>query len=239
MRNIKTIAQAVIACALISGTSAWAMESPLTLAVKYVTYVGENGSPVITPGDAQHVIDEVNQVYSSCSVRFRLEEFVTAHPEDSGLGYHPSTMKELDPIRRQYDDANRLVIINTGKWNKTGGLGADGANAWTMMPGDRPSGTVIESPYASNANLVAHELGHYLNLDHSKDRANLMNPVIYRASTGLSNVQCDRIREAAQGPRKLAIRSRVPSPLPGMNEFPGPGPGTQVISRSLAASAKE
>ncbi len=183
---------------------------PMILALKYVSYREPGGSPVLQEAETRALVSAVNAIYSRCSIEFRLEQFQTAVPRESGLVYQPSRMVELDPIRSRFEDPTRLVVITTGPWNRDGGLGKDGANAWTMMPGDRPAGTVLEGTFARNANLLAHELGHYLNLDHRHERDNLMNPVIYRDSTGIDPLQCERMRTAALAWRSEAIRNATP-----------------------------
>jgi hypothetical protein len=65
------------------------------------------------------------------------------------------------------------------------------------MPGDAPYGVVLEKPVDTYSNIVAHELGHYLNLAHAGDTGDLMNPIIYDNSTVLSEYQCSAARDAA------------------------------------------
>jgi hypothetical protein len=178
----------------------------LTVALKFVSYTETGQKPVLAPDQVKSVVHTVNQIYSQCNLHFRVEAYDEVQPETDGLSYNPSTMKELGPIRQKFDDPRRLVVITTGAWNHKGGLGADGANAWTAMPGSTPSGAVIEQGVASTANLVAHELGHYLNLDHTHDTTNLMNPVIYSGSNELSHEQCEDIRKTALDMRSEALR---------------------------------
>ena len=187
---------------------------PLTLAIKYVAYQPASNAPgVIRRDQAQQVVNDVNRVYGRCGIHFTLEQYVSIAPDRVGLPFHPSLMSDLEDIRSQFDEGDRLVVITTGKWDHSGGLGADGANAWTMMPGERLAGTVVESSVGTYSNIIAHELGHYLNLDHYTDRANLMNPVIYRNSTGLTAPQCEMIRQTALTARVRAVRPAALSPL--------------------------
>ena len=67
-------------------------------------------------------------------------------------------------------------------------------------------GAVLEAEVADNSNIVAHELGHYLNLDHVSDQTNLMNPVIYGYSKGLSENQCEEMRQTATTIHAQALR---------------------------------
>lgn len=178
----------------------------ITLALKYVSYVDNENQAVLSEQEAKAVVRQINSLYKQCNMHFRTEEFLAVNPKDYGLDFNPSRMTDLQSIRIAFDDPGELVVINTGKWNESGGLGADGANAWTVMPGNSPSGAVIESVVTDDAPLVAHELGHYLSLDHVSDQNNMMSPIIYPSSTQLSSGQCQAMRDAAKTVRIAAIR---------------------------------
>lgn len=178
----------------------------LTIALRFVNYVSDDGKPVITADQTKQLVHEMNQLYATCNLHVRVDDYQEIRPGDVGLKYNPSSMGELNPIRAKFDDERYLVIVNTGSWNSAGGLGADGANAWTTMPGSSPSGAVIEKDVAMTSALVAHELGHYLNLDHAGSSSNLMSPVIYSSSKALSTSQCQQMRQAALTVREAALR---------------------------------
>mgnify|MGYP003346147935 CR=1 FL=1 len=74
------------------------------------------------------------------------------------------------------------------------------------MPGASPSGAVVEAAAHHTPELIAHELGHYLGLHHEGEKTNLMNPVIYRDSTELSEAQCSNARKGALTVRSRALR---------------------------------
>jgi hypothetical protein len=176
----------------------------LSMALKYVSYLKPGTvEPITSRGQAAEIIERINEIYAPCRLNFVLEEYVAARPDEAGLRHRLLSMKDLDPTRRHFDEPNRLVIINTGEWDRKG-MGTP--NAWTAMPGSSPSGTVIEGKVAAYPEMIAHELGHYLNLDHVKDSADLMNPVIYRTSTRLSQAQCESARKTAMTSRALALR---------------------------------
>jgi hypothetical protein len=75
------------------------------------------------------------------------------------------------------------------------------------MPGQQPAGAVLEAPVAGNDNITAHELGHYLGLDHAKNELELMNPIIYKKSIRLTPMQCQQMRQTALSSRTGAIRN--------------------------------
>jgi hypothetical protein len=171
----------------------------LTLAVKFVEYIGSDSQPVLSADQVKNLTKGMNRLVGVCNMTFRIEEYVPVRAEDYGLAYNPSGMGELEGIRSQFDNDKQLVVVNTGSWGLP-------ANAWTAMPGTTPSGAVIEAPVADDAPLVAHELGHYLNLDHVSDTSNMMNPTIYSSSTTITDGQCAEMRQAALTVRAGALR---------------------------------
>jgi hypothetical protein len=172
----------------------------LTLAVKFVEYIQEDGQPILTAEEVKNLVKGMNNLVKVCNFHFRVEEYVPVTAADFGLANNPRSMGELDGIRSQFDSDRHLVVVNTGSWGLP-------ANAWTAMPGSTPSGAVVEAPVANDAPLVAHELGHYLNLDHASDPANMMSPTIYKTSTFISQGQCADMRQAALTVRSGALRS--------------------------------
>lgn len=175
----------------------------LTLALKFVEFI-HNGAPVLTEPQAHQVVRGLNGLYAQCAIEVRLERYEQVNPSSYGLGGPISTPDEMDGIRTPFDSDRYLVVIHTGNWNH-GPMGP--ANAWTAMPGQLPSGAVMESSVADNDNITAHELGHYLGLDHASDEAELMNPIIYSTSTRLTPTECRQMRETALTSRANALRT--------------------------------
>jgi len=60
-----------------------------------------------------------------------------------------------------------------------------------------PFGVVLEQSVATYGSIVAHELGHYLNLQHTSDAYNIMSPIIYTNSLTLTGDQCAEARATA------------------------------------------
>jgi hypothetical protein len=170
----------------------------LCVAVKYVAYVGPSGRPTLTQAQALENLRESTEIFGQCGIAFQLEEFVAARPEDHGLRFNTADLEELDGVRGAFADASRLLVVATGEWDRSGTLGDTEANAWTSVPGLGPFGAVMESWVGTYAPLVAHELGHYLNLEHEDDEENLMSALIYDSSRALTARQCSELRDSAR-----------------------------------------
>ncbi len=177
-------------------------EPELKLALRIVHFQGEHSSHVLSAKEASRLIQEVNGFFTSCRVSFVLERLDSVNAALHGLPERPSSLEELDPIRARLKDSNRLLIVQTGAWRGT----LASANAWTVLPGEGPLGTVMESTYARHARLIAHELAHALNLDHVTDRQNLLHPVLHPDSSALTQEQCTQMRSAALRFHSLALR---------------------------------
>ncbi len=175
----------------------------LTLALKFVEFT-RNGIPVMSVDQLKPAVHQMNTLFMQCGMRLRVEEVQQVDPTHYGLSFNVSAVSAMNSIRAPFDADNALVVVNTGSWDHNL-MGP--ANAWTAMPGSNPSGAVLEASVADNGNILAHELGHYLNLDHANDSANLMNPIIYNDSTVITRAQCEQMRRTARTVRARAIRA--------------------------------
>jgi hypothetical protein len=177
--------------------------SSVLLALKFVEFLPSQGAQRLGEAKVKKLVEEMNSIYSKCSISFRLEETATVNPDQFGLPYHLNSVEKMHEVRKPFDDPRYLVVISTGSWDHKK-MGA--ANAWTAMPGEIPSGAVVESPVVTFAGIVAHEIGHYLSLNHVKNNVNLMNPIIYQVSKELTAEQCANMRATAATVRGAAIR---------------------------------
>jgi hypothetical protein len=168
---------------------------PLCLGVKYVAYESIAELPALSQEEARTNLASINRLWEKCDIFFHLAEYQSVRPADLGLNESPAESIEMTEIRKVFEDDARLLIVTTEDWNRTGTLGATGANAWTAMPGSFPYGVVLEQSVGTFANIIAHELGHYLGLDHSSDKTSLMSPLIYEDSVSLTAADCASARE--------------------------------------------
>ena len=169
----------------------------IDLGLKYVVFKDTAGIPALSESELQEMISKINSVWGRCHIRFTIDQFLTVQPQDYGLSYQTANFRDLDHIRTTFSDDKTLLTVLTGAWNRGGTLGSSSANAWTSMPGGKPYGIIMEKPVRTNANLLAHELGHYLNLNHLTDAVDLMNPIIYSTSVFISENQCRSARFTA------------------------------------------
>ncbi len=184
----------------------------LRLGIRYVVYVPADQplSPAETSNTKlQELFKGINSIWASCGIAFE-PQFVVAEAEHSPRQNRaPAALGELFKIRRELKQENSMLIAVTKPWDRKESLGKTGANAWTAMPGTEDHGIVVEWPERWNSNLLAHELGHYLGLDHREKRSELMAPVIYRDSTGLSAEECTAARHTASAYWKKMIRNHT------------------------------
>ncbi|MFL5814285.1 MAG: matrixin family metalloprotease [Bdellovibrionia bacterium] len=168
----------------------------ITMAVRVVGLQNSAGKTTLTQDSATKLLSDVSQSYAKagCNIQFKLESFTAVNPKDKGLEYNTSTMAELDKYRAAFDDGKSMLIVDTGAWDSS----MHPANAWTAMPGETKMGAVFESSVADFYQIVGHELGHYLGLDHVDDSSNMMNPVIDDYSVKITPDQCNGMRQVAQ-----------------------------------------
>jgi hypothetical protein len=156
------------------------------------------GDDVESQKDAVRDIEYANQIWRDCGIQFQLEEYQNVEPQTFDLRYRTRNYEELNQIRGTFSDRSKLLVVATGKWDRSGSLGNSWANAWTNLPGERTYGVVLERTVTSYPQILAHELGHYLSLDHKNDINSLMNPVVARQSVELSRQECKAARWAAK-----------------------------------------
>lgn len=168
----------------------------LCVALKYVVYSNKDGKTVVSQEQAAANVAKINKAWDQCGIAFQIDDYSPVNPVDLGLTYATANMSELNSIRSALQANDKLLIVTTGQWDRSGSLGNTGANAWTTMPGDRLDGAILEAEVSTSALVIAHEIGHYLNLDHVSDKSDLMNPVIYDNSEKLMPSQCASAREA-------------------------------------------
>ncbi len=180
--------------------------SHLCLALKYVVFDDSDGSPAISEPTVSSDISSINRIWDQCQIHFQVDQFLSINPQKYDLAFHSAEDSDLDQIRKTFMDSSSLLVVTTGKWNRSGSLGKTGANAWTAMPGDIFYGVVLEAPVGDYPNIIAHELGHYLNLDHVSNTANLMNPVIYEDSKRITQSECQVALNAVKDYWKSMVR---------------------------------
>lgn len=153
------------------------------LALKYVVHKDSTGTPIVSQTQALANLTTINSLWKQCGIGFQIDSYIEANPADYNLSVAPASMTELDSIRRAYVDDTTLLVATVGEWSFS-------ANAWTAMPGGSPYGAIMEKSVGTYAPIIAHEIGHYLNLDHAGSQEYLMYYMIYSTSTLISASDC-------------------------------------------------
>jgi hypothetical protein len=166
----------------------------LCLGVKYVVYEDSSSQPIVSPGAVEKNFSAINSIWKQCKIGFQLDELVVKNPESAGLPADTTEFSDLDRIRQAFNDKSSLLIVTTHKWKRDGSLGHTPANAWTKMPGSGLYGVILEQKVGAFPNIIAHELGHYLNLYHTNENTDVMNAIIYNNSNVITKEQCATAR---------------------------------------------
>lgn len=176
------------------------------VALKYVVYKDSSGKAVVSESAAINNLAAINQIWSKCQIGFQIDHYVAADPNKNNLSFNTANYEDLEQIRRTFEDNSQLLVVTTGAWNRNGSLGGTGANAWTNMPGETNYGAILEAPVGTYPNIIAHEIGHYIGLDHAGATSNLMSPIIYETSTELDTSQCNEARATINSYWKAMLR---------------------------------
>lgn len=176
----------------------------ICLGLKWVVYDDSSNAPTVDATTTGSDLQTINSIWSQCNIQFQIDDYAAINPSSYSLNYAPSSTNELDQIRQALNDDKTLLVVTTGTW--TGSLGSGSANAWTNLPGDGIYGSIFEASVGDFGNIYAHELGHYLNLQHVSDTSDVMTPVIYSTSTKLTSDQCSTARAAVQSNWTAMVR---------------------------------
>jgi hypothetical protein len=178
--------------AVMGGECASNDPSQLCIGLKYVVYKDSSGNAVTNERDAVDNLDGINRIWKQCGIAFQIEKYEEVNPAEKGLPFGGSAAESQTSATRQaYAEDDTFLVVTTGAWGVT-------KNAWTASPGDGPYGAVMEGSISRGySEIYAHELGHYLGLDHVSDSSDLMTPIIAHSSTNLDAGQCAQTRKIA------------------------------------------
>lgn len=174
------------------------VKGQLCLGLKLVVFVADVEEAHAEWDSLLETLAEVNGIWRQCKIQFQVDEYLPVDPKAVGLDYGVTEYDEFDGIRETFVDGTSLLVVATGPWDREGEMGDSSVSGWTLMPGDDLHGTVVEKPWHLDRNLLAHELGHYLDLDHTQDRKDLMAEVMNNRSEKLDREECARARRAAR-----------------------------------------
>ena len=194
-------------------------DETLTIAVRYLAFTDSTGKAVAEQAAAQQMVEGMSRYWRQCNIQFALEEFKAIDAGSINARYNPSNYSELDEMRMATQNDSQLTLIGTGVWNRSGSLGNSGSNCYSSFPGDRAEGIVCEFKSAAKDFMMAHEVGHWLNLRHTNSPTtdavddthsgnvanNLMDHVVAASHGDMTAGQCYRAREAIGSFRRNAV----------------------------------
>jgi len=159
----------------------------MCIGIKFVVYKDANENPVMTREEASSLIAKVNGLWQQCNIAFQIDEYQAVNPVAYGLTYSSGAQSQTTQIRSTFSNNTTFLVVVTGPWSSS-------YIAWTAMPGSVPYGVVACAEYGDDRVTIAHELGHYLGLDHHSTQTNLLYYIAYPTSTALTATQCSAAR---------------------------------------------
>lgn len=166
------------------------------LALRYVVYRNSDGSPVESGEEVSRRLEDANRIWRECGIRFQVDRYEAVIPSEYGLRFRTAEYWEFEEIRRRFRTDDELLVVRTGEWDRSKSFRGSWVSAWTNLPGEPNLGAILERDAGGNANILAHELGHYLSLEHSADAGDLMHPILFPRSRELTREQCSAARWA-------------------------------------------
>jgi hypothetical protein len=106
----------------------------ICLGIKYVSYRDSQGAEVETEQEAIQDVQEANLIWRECGIQFQIDDYKSVLPDEFDLRFRTDTYSEFNEIRRSFQNSSELLVVATGRWDRSGMLGDTYANAWTHLP---------------------------------------------------------------------------------------------------------
>ncbi len=160
--------------------------------------------------DAEKTLKKVNRIWAPCRISFTAEKQWVVDPSEYGLWpLKTGTIPDLQAIITALWDPRFLEVLVLGKTLESDGMTFAGFAVSSV--GDYtekdPGGVVIRDVHVNDGMILAHELGHLLNLQHTDRDDALMQP---RHSSGndteLNAAECETANARIHHRFKSAIR---------------------------------
>jgi hypothetical protein len=160
--------------------------------------------------DAEKTLKKVNRIWAPCRISFISEKQWVVDPAEYGLWpLKTGTIPDLQAIITALWDPRFLEVLVLGKILESDGMTFAGFAVSSV--GDYtekdPGGVVIRDVHVNDGMILAHELGHLLNLQHTDRDDALMQPRHSSGSdTELSAAECETANARIHHRFKSAIR---------------------------------
>ena len=132
-----------------------------------------------------------NQIFSHCGLEFRVAAIDFNVPEQMGVGY------ESVPLARAYAPIETLPIaffVKKSDYNMSAGFSP--GPSFLFISSYALTKSYIEKR-AEDYEILAHELGHLLGLNHISGQSNLMSGYVNDLSSKLTTKQCAEVMKSS------------------------------------------
>lgn len=170
------------------------------IGLKYVAFQDSSGDSSAPQATAVSNISQINQIWKTCSVNFQLEAYQSVNPTTENLSANGDSDEDMNAQRAAFVDNTHFLVVSL--YGTVGG----GADAWTEEAGSgSPYGTILDYNVVTYIPVIAHEMGHYMGLEHVTDSTNLMYPSPYPNPT-LTPDQCSTVTSTIQSEWTAMLR---------------------------------
>ena len=149
----------------------------------------------------------INQVWSQCGIEFLPARLANVSAGDLKVSYSPRSEGDLSAIAAALNPqgyGNTLPLTIAGAWNINNNGWIISGLGWAFV---RPNheldhiGAMVDAKSLQGPNaadLLAHELGHALSLQHATEESNVMIPEAHTLGKRFSVAQCEQARGFTQ-----------------------------------------
>jgi hypothetical protein len=206
-----TISLLKIVCAWVDfGITAWLClfenRREKCMGICVVSSLDANGNPIISSSDMQALVSTASQIYKQCNVSFKYCKHTRLEYGSPLSDVNVERLSDLfwRPLLMNFyrnescSCCDLITLFVTDNIAGAAGWAVPGEN-WAIIQVSPSTYGTSSSTFNSDAQTIAHEIGHLCLLGHTTNNSNLMfggSSTITNAPTAINNQQCCRIRRS-------------------------------------------